>query len=706
MMRPDQTRTYDRDDSVVFLKTDEPFGGLSNMAGGFPLCVNGIRILTSEALYQACRFPHRPEVQTLIIEQRSPMTAKMKSKPYRHDSRPDWDRVRVKIMRWCLRVKLAQNWRTFSALLLETGTRSIVEESRKDDFWGAKAIDEQILVGVNVLGRLLMELREAIKTEEQDSLLRVKPLSISDFLLDGRPVGIVVGEDAESVSGRVESAARSVRGATSGGAVTQPSLFDRLAGQTLPPPARMGTSSTGVRIADLKPYAEYKESGLPWLGQVPGHWEIKRGKSYLTAIDERSKYGREELLTVSSTYGVIPRRTANVTMFKAESYAGHKLCWPGDLVINSLWAWAGGLGVSRHHGIVSTAYSVYRSRPSAQIDPRYLHQLVRSAAFHWELQVRSKGVWISRLQLTDTAFLDAPILLPPLPEQAAIVRFLDWANGRLERAIRAKRKVIALLGEQKQAIIHRAVTRGLDPSVPLKPSGIPWLGDIPQHWDLSPNRAFLRIRKVLVGERHPQFQLLSLTKRGVIIRDLSKMRGKFSSDMGTSQEVRSDDLVFCLFDVPETPRTVGLSKHDGMITGAYTVMECSDPQMAKFLELFYIAMDDRKLLSPIYSGLRNTIPKDRFLGAKTPIPPAPERAAILAVITRDTSALNHSISRLEHEIDLLREYRTRLVADVVTGKFDVREVVAHLPDEAPLDTVEDDTDLGDEADAADEEAAA
>jgi type I restriction enzyme S subunit len=263
--------------------------------------------------------------------------------------------------------------------------------------------------------------------------------------------------------------------------------------------------------------------------------------------------------------------------------------------------------------------------------------------------------------------------------------------------------VIALLHEQKQAIIHRAVTRGLDPSVPLKPSGIPWLGDIPQHWGLSPNRALLRIRKVLVGERHPQFRLLSLTKRGVIVRDLSEMRGKFSADMGTSQEVRSGDLVFCLFDVPETPRTVGLSQHDGMITGAYTVMECSDLEMAKFLELFYIAMDDRKLLSPIYSGLRNTIPKDRFLGAKTPIPPASERAAILAAVQNETASLNQTISRLEREIDLLREYRTRLVADVVTGKLDVREAAARLPDETVPYAVEDDTDLSIDPEAADEE---
>jgi len=122
-------------------------------------------------------------------------------------------------------------------------------------------------------------------------------------------------------------------------------------------------------------------------------------------------------------------------MFKAKSYAGHKLCWPGDLVINSLWAWNGGLGVSQHHGIVSTAYGVYRARNSTEVNPHYLHDLLRSSAFQWELQVRSKGVWISRLQLTDTAFLDAAIPMPPPVEQEAIARFLAWATNRLDRAI-------------------------------------------------------------------------------------------------------------------------------------------------------------------------------------------------------------------------------------------------------------------------------
>jgi type I restriction enzyme S subunit len=450
-------------------------------------------------------------------------------------------------------------------------------------------------------------------------------------------------------------------------------------------------------ITDLKPYREYKESGLPWLGQVPGHWVIKRGKSYLMTVDQRSQAGKEELLTVSSARGVVPRRTANVTMFKAESYAGHKLCWPGDLVINSLWAWGGGLGVSNHHGIISTAYSVYRARPSAGINPRYLHELVRSAAFHWELQVRSKGVWISRLQLTDTAFLDSPIPLPPPAEQAAIVRFLDWANGRLERAIRAKRKVIALLNEQKQAIIHRAVTRGLDPSVPLKPSGIPWLGDIPKHWEVRRLKSlgtkfgsgvtprggasvYQDAGVPLLRSQNIHFGELRLAK-------VARISPRVHAAMAGTH-VRPRDVLLNITGasigrvcaVPEELREANVNQHVCIIRPIG--VRCDSEYLAMYLATeaaqtaIYIAQNGSSR-----EGLAVTDVK----ALPIVLPTVREQRMIGESVHRDTQDVRTAISRLEREITLLREYRTRLVADVVTGKLDVRAAAASLLDEAPLD---------------------
>lgn len=194
MQQSSQTRIYNRQDVIVFCKTKEKFGGLSNMAAGFPVRINEVRILTSEALYQACRFPHLPNVQQLIIQQSSPMTAKMRSKPYINNSRPDWNEVRIKVMRWCLRVKLAQNWDDFSDLLLSTENYPIVEESRKDDFWGAKVSQDGVIIGMNILGRLLMELREEIKSSDIEHFKYVKPLFIQNFLLLDKPISTVEAE--------------------------------------------------------------------------------------------------------------------------------------------------------------------------------------------------------------------------------------------------------------------------------------------------------------------------------------------------------------------------------------------------------------------------------------------------------------------------------------------------------------------------------
>lgn len=185
-----QERTYKYDEVCFFRKTKERFGGLSNMASGFPLKVNNIHILTSEALYQACRYPHLPEIQKKIINEKSPMTAKMVGKPFRDQTRPDWDKVRVDIMYWCLQVKLAQNFITFGQLLETTCDKPIVEESNKDPFWGAikSKTDENCLTGVNALGRLLMKLRQEYSSAKRYDLLSVEPLNIPDFVLYGEPI--------------------------------------------------------------------------------------------------------------------------------------------------------------------------------------------------------------------------------------------------------------------------------------------------------------------------------------------------------------------------------------------------------------------------------------------------------------------------------------------------------------------------------------
>lgn len=164
------------------------------MAGGFTVKVNGVHFRTVEALYQTCRFPRLPEVQKLIVAEASPIVAKRKTMPFRNQTREDWDFIRHKVMRWCLRIKLAENYSAFRDLLLSTGEGHIVEQSSKDTFWGARVIDTETLVGENVLGRLLMELREDVRIDERQELKVVNPLLIPHFELFGQPIEAVSGE--------------------------------------------------------------------------------------------------------------------------------------------------------------------------------------------------------------------------------------------------------------------------------------------------------------------------------------------------------------------------------------------------------------------------------------------------------------------------------------------------------------------------------
>lgn len=187
-----EVRTYLKSESCIFKKNNEEYGGLSNMASNYPIYVNEIKIRTTEALYQACRFPLNPEIQKQIIDEPSPMKVKWISNSNKKISRPDWEDVKLKIMRWCINVKLAQNILTFGELLNQTGRKNIVENSSKDNFWGAiPNDDDSIYKGKNALGRLLMELRNKYHSKFWIDLLYVEPPSISNFLLYSKDVEVI-----------------------------------------------------------------------------------------------------------------------------------------------------------------------------------------------------------------------------------------------------------------------------------------------------------------------------------------------------------------------------------------------------------------------------------------------------------------------------------------------------------------------------------
>ena len=188
-IKESQIRRYNPKEAAVFRIVRERWGGLSNF-GAFPLEVNGVHIGTSEALYQACRFPAEPELQELIVSQPNPMAAKVKANEKADRTRTDWFTINVRLMRWVLRVKPACNYDSFGQLLDSTGEMPIVEHSKHDRFWGARYEGGE-LVGVNALGRLLMELREKHRIDRRGDLRRVSPPDIPNFLLYGNPTGVI-----------------------------------------------------------------------------------------------------------------------------------------------------------------------------------------------------------------------------------------------------------------------------------------------------------------------------------------------------------------------------------------------------------------------------------------------------------------------------------------------------------------------------------
>lgn len=423
---------------------------------------------------------------------------------------------------------------------------------------------------------------------------------------------------------------------------------------------------------ELPLYASTRRTTLPWAVDIPSHWQVGRAKSIMRALDVRSDAGEEELLTVSSSRGVVPRASAQVNMFKAESYAGHKLCWPGDLVINSLWAWGRGLGVAQHHGIVSTAYGVYRQHGDA-LNADYLHQLVRSEPFQWELQVRSQGVWKSRLQITDDRWLDAPLLVPTHEEQAAIVKYLAHANARIDKAIAAKRRLITLVEQASRTFVNDA----LGPH-----NAVDWTCVALKRVLNTPITDGPHETPDFVEEGVP-FASVEAAHHGRI--NLEDCRGYISRERHEEYcrkvRPRRDDILI-VKSGSTTGKTVLVDTDDDFsIWSPLALVRCGPLVRPKFLYLYLTSAWFQMQVRDRWSfGTQPNIGMNVLKDLLIRFPGLEEQSRIVDSIEVELNSLNRQTQLAEAEISLIQEFRTRLVADVVTGQVDVRAIAATLPD--------------------------
>ena len=416
-------------------------------------------------------------------------------------------------------------------------------------------------------------------------------------------------------------------------------------------------------IAGLKPYPEYRDSGVSWLGRIPSHWDVLPNRAIFAEARDNN-HPEERMLSVTIAQGVIPQKTLLEGSSKKDSSnqnkSAYKLVCPGDIAYNKMRAWQGAIGASGYCGIISPAYIVQRLRDGS--DPRYFHWLYRTPSFAKEAERWSYGITPDMWSLRPEHFKMIYSMKPPQVEQEAIARFADFVNRQLESAIRAKKRLIAVLNENKQVIIHRAVTRGLDPDVRLRPSGIPWLSEIPEQWELRRLKWVARLQRGydLPSEKRNPGSIPVVSSGGIIdTHSVSRATGPGVA-MG---RYGSTDSVFYI-ESDFWPHNTALYVTD---------FQGNDCRWCYYL-LRTISKGD-------YAG-KSAVPgvdrKDLY-EIIVPRPSRIEQRQIAESIDAQLADSERATERVVRELDLIREYRTRLIADVVTGQLDVRAAADRLP---------------------------
>ena len=451
-------------------------------------------------------------------------------------------------------------------------------------------------------------------------------------------------------------------------------------------------------IEGIKPYPEYKDSGQAWLASVPRHWSVLPNRAVFAEVKDRD-HPDEQMLSVTITRGIVPQKELLADSSKKDSSrqdkAAYKLVEPRDIAYNKMRAWQGAIAVSDFRGIISPAYIVMRLRGGS--NARYFHHLYRTPHFAKEAERWSYGITSDMWSLRPEHFKMIYSTVPPCDEQTAIVHFIDHANERIERAIRSKKKSIALLNEQKQAIIHRAVTRGLDPNVPLKSSGIPWVGDIPRHWQTPlMGRCLIRIEQgwspvAAEGEIETnQWAVLTLSsvRRGVFNSSAIKPISRGAA-IPTDIQVRDGDILLTRSNTRDRVGDVcivrGVRQRTLLCDLIYRLTLRNGAFVPQFLIYQLLCPIGRGQIERDARGSSGTMPKlsqGHIKSWRVLVPPITEQEEIVAHVNKRCAPLETTIERASREIALLHEYRTRLTADVVTGKLDVHESARKLPDTA------------------------
>ena len=455
--------------------------------------------------------------------------------------------------------------------------------------------------------------------------------------------------------------------------------------------------------AGLNPYVEFKQSGIRWLGTIPRHWELKRPKQLFRKM-ARPVRDCDEVVTCFRDGLVTLRKNRRLLGFtESLKEIGYQGVRRGDLVIHGMDAFAGSIGVSDSDGKATPVYSVCAPL-GTHVNPHYYSYCVREMARAGWIAALAKGIRERSTDFRFDVFGVQGVPFPPPSEQTAIARFLDHMDRRIQTYIRAKEKLIALLDEYKQALIHQAVTGQIDvrtgePYPEYKESGIGWLGHVPANWSVGPLKRFAIKRRGAIkagpfGSQLTADEMMGTdvkvyTQRNVIDRNLAEGSNYVSNEkfeaLRPFQVWPGDVLVTSRGTIGRTmlvtddcergilhPCLIRVQPDRKHLVAAFIMAVIQDSQLLPKQLMF---LSNATTIHVIYSvTLANVV---------VPVPPLSEQTAIVHFLRNATAKVSGAVAHVRREIETLTEYRTRLIADAVTGKLDVREAAAALPDPDP-----------------------
>jgi len=418
----------------------------------------------------------------------------------------------------------------------------------------------------------------------------------------------------------------------------------------------------------MEKYNEYKDSGVQWLGEIPSHWELLKMKY---AFKERSEknHPNEEPLCATQSRGVIPQSLYEGRVVVVnKGFEGLKLVKVGDFVI-SLRSFQGGIEYAYYQGIISAAYTVLQPKESDMAP--YFKYMFKSHDYIQLLQTCVTGIREGQ-NINYPLLVKKAVPIPPMEEQHAIVSYLDTKCSKLDTFISNKEKEITLLQEMKQRVITDAVTRGLNPNVKFKPTNIPWLPEIPEHWEEK------RLSTQFTGD-------VQVNKDFTVKHAFKFNYGELvpKNEVGAPEEYRDVYVRYSLIKEGDVlinglnlnydfvSQRVACAPADGIITSAYVVCRPRKNVNYNYYTLLFKAMDSMKLFHGMGSGIRLTLSFKELKKQLLPVPPIEEQHAIVSYITERTAKIDSLIEKLNKEIECVKEYKQRLISDVVTGQIKV-----------------------------------